>query len=160
MPTARTARPHTPAAARGTRLTDFDQLAALFSGWQGRFEQLTAGRFQAGYAPFVVAGQGLETDLATETYSATNALISTDDYAEPGYSVRAKRISIVPGEYIEAWDGTLYLGKVPVMYFPHYKRSLGRHPNNFSFVPGYRSRFGPYLLSASTGIGTSSLTAR
>ena len=47
MPAARTVRPHAPAAARGVRLTDFDQLAAFFSHWQGRFEQLTAGRFEA-----------------------------------------------------------------------------------------------------------------
>src|SRR5207247_5774771 len=82
----------------------------------------------------------------TKAYSATNAFITTDDYAEPGYRLRAKKIRIVPGDYIEAWGGTFYLGSTPVMYYAYYKRSLGRHPNNFSFVPGYRSRFGPYLL--------------
>ena len=108
--------------------------------------QITGAHFKAGYPPFVVAGDGLDTDLITKAYSATNAFITTDDYAEPGYRLRAKKIRIVPGDYIEAWGGTFYLGSTPVMYYAYYKRSLGRHPNNFSFVPGYRSRFGPYLL--------------
>ncbi len=36
-----------PIAARVIRLTDFDQTADLFSSWDGRFEQITSGQFQA-----------------------------------------------------------------------------------------------------------------
>jgi hypothetical protein len=39
------------------------------------------------------------------------------------------------------------VGPVPVLYFPYYERRLERHPNNFAFTPGYRSLYGPYLLS-------------
>ncbi|MGI8965371.1 MAG: hypothetical protein ACR2H1_04695, partial [Limisphaerales bacterium] len=53
----------------------------------------------------------------------------------------------MPGEYVEARNATLFLGKVPVFYWPRYKRSFGRHPNNFVFTPGYRSLQGPFLLS-------------
>jgi LPS-assembly protein len=37
---------------------------------------------------------------------------------------------------------------VPSFYFPFYRRSLNERANNFSFVPGYRSAYGPYLLSS------------
>ena len=39
-------------------------------------------------------------------------------------------------------------GDVPVMYLPYYHRSLKRHPNFLEYTPGYRSRFGPYLLTS------------
>ena len=47
-----------------------------------------------------------------------------------------------------ARHATLYVGGVPVFYFPYYSRKLGPRANNFSFVPGYRSSFGPFLLSS------------
>src|SRR5262249_7902844 len=47
-------------------------------------------------------------------------------------------------------DATLYLGKVPVFYFPYYRRSLDEHANNFNFIPGYRSAYGPFLLGSYT----------
>ncbi len=81
-------------------------------------------------------------------YTATNADITTDDYERPAYRIHAKRITIALGDYFEAHEATLYWGTIPVFYFPYYKRSLGQHPNNFEFIPGYRSIFGPYLLSA------------
>jgi len=77
-----------------------------------------------------------------------DATVTTDDYAKPAYHVRAKRVTMVLGEYIEASSATLYLGTTPVFYFPYYKRSLRLEPNHFSFLPGYRSKFGPYLLGS------------
>ena len=68
--------------------------------------------------------------------------------ANPDYRVRARSIRVSPGRYIEARDATLYLGEVPVFYYPYYRRSLDRHPNNWVLTPGYRSRYGPYLLGA------------
>ena len=53
-----------------------------------------------------------------------------------------RQVTVVPGEYISGRDAVLYLGNVPVMYYPYYRRSLKRHPNNFVFTPGYRNRFG------------------
>jgi LPS-assembly protein len=72
--------------------------------------------------------------------------VTTDDVANPGYRVRARSVRVAPGRYIEARDAVLYLGEVPVFYYPYYRRSLDRHPNNWVLTPGYRSRYGPYLL--------------
>ena len=103
--------------------------------------------FKTGQTPFFVGGQVLAGDENTKVFAAVDATVTTDDYAEPGYAIRAKLLIIVPGEYIEANSATLRLYGVPVFYYPHYRRSLKVHPNNWVVTPGYRSLFGPYVLS-------------
>lgn len=105
-------------------------------------------KFRTGQMPFFAAGEHLHSDLSTRLHTADHAILTTDDYAEPGYYVQAKRITIVPGEYIKAEQATIRVGKMPVFYLPVWTRSLKRHPNNWVLLPGYRSRFGPYLLSS------------
>ena len=106
-----------------------------------------AGWFKTMQAPYSISGQGM-AGVSNQVQTATNAVIATDDYKKPVVTLRARTITIAPGDYIEAHQATLYIGKAPVFYWPYYRRSLKEHPNNFEFVPGYRSLFGPYLLSA------------
>jgi LPS-assembly protein len=110
--------------------------------------EMDANKFRTGRFPIFATGEGLHRDPTNQAYIATNAVVTMDDYYEPRERIRAKRLKIVPGKYFEARQATLYIGKVPVMFFPYYRRGLGDHQNNFSFVPGYRSTFGPYLLSS------------
>lgn len=110
--------------------------------------QIQAANFRTGRPPYFAAGQGLGSDLTNQIHSATGGFVTTDDLAEPGYRVRAKSLAFKPGQYIEARGATLYLGKIPVMYFPRYRRQLDRHPNHWTLLPGYRSLYGAYLLSA------------
>jgi lipopolysaccharide assembly outer membrane protein LptD (OstA) len=112
-----------------------------------------AGSFKTGQMPFSVSGEHL-TGNSNRVYTATNAAITTDDYERSAYRIRARQITIVPGDYFEAHQATFYIGKTPVFYWPYYKRKLGQHPNNWQFAPGYRSMFGPYLLSAYNWYGT------
>lgn len=109
--------------------------------------QIRAANFRTGRFPFFAVGQGLSANLTNQTHSATGGFLTTDDLAEPGYRVRAKSLTFQPGQYLEARGATLYLGKIPVMYFPRYRRHFDRHPNNWVFVPGYRSLYGAFLLS-------------
>ena len=109
---------------------------------------LLARNFRSGQPPFFVQGEGLAANREANIYAGAEGRVTSDDYAEPGYTVRSKSILIVPGEYIEARHARLYLGKVPVFYYPYYRRSLKRHPNNFVLTPGARSLFGPYLRSS------------
>jgi len=104
--------------------------------------------FRSGQLPFLTGGDLLIGDQEAGVYAGGDAFVTTDDVAEPGYRLVAKTLVIIPGEYIEGKHAFLYLGKVPVFYFPRYHRSLGLHPNNFVFVPGYRSDDGPYLLTS------------
>ena len=34
-----------------------------------------------------------------------------------------------------------------MVWFPKWRRSLKRHPNHWVATPGYRSKYGPYLLN-------------
>jgi LPS-assembly protein len=86
-------------------------------------------------------------DAAAGVYVGADAMVTADDYAEPSYHIQAKSIVVVPGEYLEAHRATLYLGKVPVFYLPYYRTSLKNEGPRFEFTPGYRSQFGPYLLT-------------
>jgi lipopolysaccharide assembly outer membrane protein LptD (OstA) len=111
-------------------------------------KQLQAGQFRTGRAPFFAAGQGLGVDQTNRVYVVTNAFVTTDDVEQPGYRVRASRLTIVPGKYFEARHAVLYFGKVPVFYFPYYRRQLDPNANYFVVTPGFRSVYGPYLLGA------------
>jgi hypothetical protein len=106
-----------------------------------------ASTFKSLQEPFTLSGSRLNGG-SNNVYTATNAIVTTDDYARPGYRIHAKRITIALGKYFEAHQATLYWGNTLVFYFPYYRRTLGQHPNNWEFEPGYRSIFGPYLLSA------------
>lgn len=111
-------------------------------------KQFSGAEFKTGQVPFFARGRMLTSDQEKKLYIAEDAQITTDDYAEPGYSVRAKRITLVPGEYIRAENATVKIGNMPAFYLPVWKRSLKRHPNHWVLLPGYRSKYGPYLLSS------------
>ncbi|HTJ00316.1 MAG TPA: LPS assembly protein LptD [Dongiaceae bacterium] len=112
-------------------------------------KQMQAEQYRSGKPPVFVGGAGLSGNFSVSNrlYSATNAIITTDDVADPAFLIRAREITVVPGKYVEAHGATLILDGVPVFYFPYYKRNLGEHANNFNFKPGYRSRFGAFLLT-------------
>jgi lipopolysaccharide assembly outer membrane protein LptD (OstA) len=126
--------------------------AELWAAEQLRYNFLTrtldTASFRAGVRPFFTGGEGLAGSLTNQTHSATNAFVTTDDFSSPAYRVRARQLTFVPGRYLEARGATLLLGKVPVFYLPRYRHYLDRNPNGFEVKPGYRSLYGPYLLSA------------
>jgi LPS-assembly protein len=117
--------------------------------------QMISEEFRSGKSPVFMAGKGLHADVIsnrveTSIYTATNALITADDVAEPAIKVRASRMRITPGKRLQAWNAVLYLDGVPAFYFPYYSRNLGPRANNFNFVPGYRSLYGPFILGSYT----------
>ena len=119
--------------------------------------QIITDDFRTGMTPFYAHGAGLSLDLTNKVYTATNAFVTTDDLAHPGYRIRTKQLRIAPGRFIEARRAVLYLGNTPVFYYPYYHKALGRHPNNFAFTPGYRSLYGGYLLGAYNWVCTTNL---
>ena len=104
-------------------------------------QQMDGTQFRTGKAPVFASGEaarGEHVDNHTNAvYTATNGFITTDDYYHPLFRVRARQIKVVPGQYFEARNATLYAGDVPVFYFPYYRRDLTGNGNNFSFIPGH-----------------------
>jgi len=107
---------------------------------------IKAAEFRSAAGPFLLGGFSLEASKADHVYSATNAIITTDDVATPGHRIRCRRLTIVPGESFEAEEATLFIGAVPVMYWPKYSRNLKTHGDYWVVTPGYRSLYGPYVL--------------
>jgi LPS-assembly protein len=108
--------------------------------------QMIGEEFRTGKAPVFAEGWGLSGDITNHIYNATNALITVDDFSKPAIKIRAQHIRIIPGKRFEATHATLYLGYVPVFYFPYYWRDLDKDANHFNFTPGYRSQFGAFVL--------------
>jgi lipopolysaccharide assembly outer membrane protein LptD (OstA) len=119
--------------------------------------EVRAGAFKTVQMPFNFSGQFLAGDTQHQVYSTADSIVTTDDYAKPVYRIHARFITIVPGQYFEAHDATLYLGAIPIFYWPYYHRSLGKHPDNFEFVPGFRSTYGAFLLGAFNWYGDTNL---
>ncbi len=110
--------------------------------------QMEASQFRTGRPPVFAAGEGLSGDLSNRVYTATNGWITTDDISEPAVAVRAKYLKIIPGDKVVGRSATLYVAGVPVFYFPYFSRRLGPRSNHLTLTPGYRSSFGPFLLSS------------
>ncbi len=110
-------------------------------------KSIEAAVFRVGQPPFFASGQQLKAGKNRAQQVAVNAIITTDDLADPGYRIRAKRLVFIPGKVMTAEEAVLYVGDIPVMYFPSYSRSLERHPNFWTLTPGYRSLYGPFALT-------------
>ena len=119
--------------------------------------EVRAGAFKTADLPYNFSGQFVAGDSKYQVYSTADTIVTTDDYAKPVYRIHARIITIVPGRYFEARDATLYLGSVPIFYWPYYHRDLTRHSNFFEFTPGDRGTYGAFLLGSYTWSGNSNL---
>ena len=103
--------------------------------------------FRTGKSPVFAEGAAVDGGGKTNAaYTARGAFVTTDDVSEPFTKVRASSITIYPGQRIVARNATLYVGEVPAFWFPYYSHSLDENSSQFFLTPGYRSKFGPYLL--------------
>ncbi|HTG44242.1 MAG TPA: LPS assembly protein LptD, partial [Verrucomicrobiae bacterium] len=109
---------------------------------------ISGENFRTGFPPFFAGGLRLDADLNGQIYSAENSFFTTDDIGQPKFRVRAKRFRITNGDTIEAKNATVVVGDTPVMVLPYYKRVLQKHSAYWRMTPGYRSYFGPYLLTS------------
>ena len=111
---------------------------------------MESGEFRVGRPPFFAAGEAMAWDLSDKLFTGGTVYATGDDVSDPAYRIQAEEMRIIPGKSVEMWNAVVWVKGVPVFYFPYYKRNLGRHANNLNFLPGYRSVYGPYLLSTYT----------
>lgn len=123
--------------------------------WRGEYLEynfktgrLRGQNFRTGASPIYAQGKLLLGDTKAKVYVGSSGYLTSDDTEHPGHSISAARIVVVPGQYVEAWHAMLRLRNVPVFYLPYYRRSLKDHSSRFSMTPGYRSLYGPFLLTS------------
>lgn len=117
-------------------------------GYNFKTRKVSGEKFRTGRIPYFAAGESLSANPTNQTYTLHGAMLTTDDVEKPAFFVRAESIRVIDGQRIEARNAVLYVGAVPILFFPKYSRSLARHPNFWTTLAGYRSLYGPYLLSS------------
>ena len=80
-------------------------------------------------------------------YVVNDGYVTTSDYDDPEYRMKARTIDIYPGDKAVAHSTVMYFGTVPVMYFPKYTQDLSGNRPHFSVIPGYKREFGAFLLT-------------
>jgi len=126
----------------GTRVWTGDKLRYNF-----KTKQIVGEDFKASQPPYFAKGDVAVGELDAGVYVLAEGFVTTDDNIDPNHRIRAKSITVVSGEYIECEDAVVYLGDVPVFWWPKLRRSLQHDRNRWSFTPGYRNRYGFYLLT-------------
>ncbi|MBR6022879.1 MAG: LPS-assembly protein LptD, partial [Kiritimatiellae bacterium] len=76
-----------------------------------------------------------------------DVMLTSCDPENPEYSVRAGRASLESNRVVRARNVRFQLGAVPFFWFPYAKGDV-RDFANFEFTPGYRSKWGAFLLTA------------
>lgn len=107
--------------------------------------QLIAEQFRTGKAPVFASARGASGG-SNNVYYATNAVVTVDDAEKPFLTLRAHSLKIVAGEYVAARHALVYVGGVPVFYFPYYSRPLKERANYWTLMPGYRTDYGAYIV--------------
>ncbi len=85
----------------------------------------------------------------SNTFILHDAMITTctNDAHHCHYRVKAKKAEIVQNDYVKVKGAVFYLGKVPSMYLPYWKRSIN-DDFGWELEPGHSSRLGFFLRSA------------
>ena len=119
--------------------------------------EVIASNFRLGQAPFFATGKTVQAVLpesggGTNTAAGlratlTEATVTTDDIANPSYRITAGKLTLEAEKSLKAEDARFYAGSVPFLHLSNYTRNLQAHENFWSYQPGYRSRFGPFLES-------------
>jgi LPS-assembly protein len=129
---------------RGAQVVRAPTLDYNFQQGTGRLDRVTLAA-----PPFRVVRSDNVQLAGGQRYTAQDAVVTTctNSYPHCHYTVTARRMEIVPGDYLRGWDATWRLGRVPVMWAPFWYQNLNER-FGWRFEPGYGSRVGAYLLSS------------
>jgi len=108
-------------------------------------KQMRALEFNGARAPLFFNAFSFQAASARE-FRVKDATATTDDSSMPDFRVKSRSIRIYTDDRVVLVNSTLYVGEVPIFWFPY----LWANVNNtgFEFLPGFDSRWGPYLLTA------------
>jgi LPS-assembly protein len=119
---------------------DADQVHYNFNQGTGKFEN---ARIFNG--PFQIKGETV-SKVSENHMVMENGFLTTCDFDEPHFRMATHRMDVYQGDKAVARGVKLYLGKVPLMYFPRFEQNLKDRPI-FTMTPGYKKDFGAFLLT-------------
>ena len=108
-------------------------------------KQLHAANFQGDFYPFRFSADSISS-IGTGAYLVKDSSFTTSDASVPDYQLRAKSARIYTGQRIILRDVTLYVGNVPVFWWPYLYQPL-RRDMAYTVHPGFYSTWGFFTLS-------------
>jgi LPS-assembly protein len=110
-------------------------------------QELKANNIRSSLPPIFYETDSFDTNAGTlEKISGTNAYFTTHDSQVQNYRLRAKRITIYPGDRVVMTGVKAYVGNTPVFWLPYVVQPLDDELGYF-FQPGYTSQWGAFLLN-------------
>lgn len=108
-------------------------------------KQLHAADFQGDFYPFRFSAESVSS-MKGGAYLVKDGSFTTSDSSSPDYQLRAKSARIYPRERIILYNVTLYVGNLPVFWWPYLYQPL-RRDMSYALHPGYYSGWGFFTLS-------------
>lgn len=136
---------------------------ALYVGEKATYnldtKQILAGQMRTLKDPYLVSGEEITSGATEGEYTIRNGVFTTHDSDHPDFELRARKVRVYEGDRVIFQNVTLYIGKVPVFWWPYLYQSLD---DAFSFLisPAYLSSWGYSLLSQVTFPITDDIKAR
>ena len=111
-------------------------------------KQVRATNMRTQSQPYFFSGQNI-TETSENAYVIQNGTFTTHDAPNPNFHLQARRIRVYEHDRVIFLYVTLYIGKVPVFWWPYMYQSLN---DAFSFTvsPAFLSSWGPSLLTQVT----------
>lgn len=108
-------------------------------------KQMRALEFSGGRYPGYFHAFNLKAP-STREFRVRDAVFTTDDSSQPSFQIKSKSVRIYPDSRVIFSNSTVYVGQVPIFWFPYVFANIDN--SGFEFLPGYDSRWGAYLLTA------------
>jgi LPS-assembly protein len=98
--------------------------------------------------PYFLSGENVQS-ISENGYLIRNGTFTTHDSSKADFHLRARKIRVYEGDRVIFMNVTMYIGNVPVFWWPYMYQSLS---DSFSFTisPAYLSSWGPSLLTEVT----------
>jgi lipopolysaccharide assembly outer membrane protein LptD (OstA) len=108
-------------------------------------KKLHAANFRGDFYPFRFSADSVSS-LSPGAYLVRDASFTTSDSSIPDYQLRAKSARIYSGQRIIMRNVTLYVGNVPVFWWPYLYQPL-RRDMSYVIHPGYYTGWGFFTLT-------------
>ncbi len=129
----------------------FERENVIWQGTELDYNYLTqSGNFgpsSLNFDPVLMSVDHVER-VSTNEYMLQGAEFTTCTNQHTHYVVKAKEARLVDEKYLVAKGVTVYLGKVPVFYFPYWRQKLSK--SIFTYEFGFGSEWGAYALINAT----------
>ena len=103
------------------------------------------GRFLLFHHPYYLYG-GRFRMVGHDRIELEDVVLTTCEGDDREFEIRAPRATLEQQRYATLHHAVAYLGPVPIMWVPYYRRDLQGEPGRWDVVPGYSSRLGGFLL--------------